>query len=489
MAVLKVLDVLLRGNTEIMERDLKKGETILKSFRSRVTSIFSTAIAGGGIAAAFLLPVQAAARMEQTAAAFEVLTGSMQDSKTLMGQLEKFGADTPFEFPELADSARKLLAFGTNTKDIVKELTMIGDISSGVGAPINQIAELYGKARVQGTLFAADINQLMGRGIPVLQEFAKQLGVDNEQVKKLASQGKIGFSELEKAFQSLTSEGGKFAGMMDKQSKTTLGKWSTLKDNIGAMLRPIGDAMLPTINSLFDSFNSIMPQMKSLVRQYLAPIAKAFVDAFKPGSALNGVVQMFGVTIIGLLPYLKAVAVTFSSLSNFVGGTVGRFIGLIAATAIVVKLSQQLVVVYRAMRTVLASMLAIKSAIAALDLKTALPKALAAGAVFAGIIAALTTLEKDVASVFGETGKAADEMERFAKAASMADKSLNPGSVKAGSQEDFEIKYGVKIQAPMNRLIEATEEGNGILDKINEAVGKFSGSISGAFGGAEEDFE
>jgi tape measure domain-containing protein len=112
----------------------------------------------------------------------------------------------------------------------------------GAGAPIGEIAELFGKAKVQGTLFAEDINQLVGRGIPVIQEFAKQLGVSEGEVKKLASSGKITFSNLNQAFIDLSSEGGAFFNMMQEQSQTTIGKFSTLKDNILAAALPIGEA-------------------------------------------------------------------------------------------------------------------------------------------------------------------------------------------------------------------------------------------------------
>jgi len=46
---------------------------------------------------------------------------------------------------------------------------------------------------VQGRLFGEDINQLTGRGIPVIQELAKQFGVSESEVKKLVEQGKVGF--------------------------------------------------------------------------------------------------------------------------------------------------------------------------------------------------------------------------------------------------------------------------------------------------------
>ena len=70
-----------------------------------------------------------------------------------------------------------MIAFGEAADSVPDTLHRIGHISAGIQAPVNQIAELYGKARVQGRLFAEDINQPTGRGIPIIQELAKQFGI------------------------------------------------------------------------------------------------------------------------------------------------------------------------------------------------------------------------------------------------------------------------------------------------------------------------
>ncbi len=163
--------------------------------------------ASAGLTGLLAWPLKLAANMETAEAQFATMLKSTVAAKTLLSDLQRFAASTPFEFPELADAARKLLAFGSIAGNIEGELTMLGDISAGIGVPIGELAEIYGKARVQGRLFAEDVNQLTGRGIPVIQEFAKQFGVTDTQVKKLVESGKIGFDQLEKALRSLTTAG------------------------------------------------------------------------------------------------------------------------------------------------------------------------------------------------------------------------------------------------------------------------------------------
>ena len=65
----------------------------------------------------------------------------------------------------------------------------VGDIAAGTNQDFNELAVVFGKAKVQGRLFGEDINQLTGRGIPIIGEFAKQFGVAEGEVKKLVSEG------------------------------------------------------------------------------------------------------------------------------------------------------------------------------------------------------------------------------------------------------------------------------------------------------------
>ena len=195
--------------------------------------------AGAAIGAIGAFGVQSAAGLESTHAAFTTMLKDGAKASALMDELNTFAAETPFEFPELADAGKKLLAFGVASNDIVPQLTKLGDIASGLGIPLGELSELYGKAKVQGRLYMEDVNQLTGRGIPVIQEFAKQFGVTEGEVRGLVEQGKIGFPELQKAIDGMTSSGGQFEGGMLRQSKTFSGMISTFQDNLGAFARKL----------------------------------------------------------------------------------------------------------------------------------------------------------------------------------------------------------------------------------------------------------
>jgi hypothetical protein len=87
--------------------------------------------------------------------------------------------------------------------------------------------------------------------------------VSDSEVKKLIESGQVGFPAIERAFINMTSQGGKFAGMMAAQSKTTNGLFSTLKDTIGEVFltlgTPINDAIRPMVEQAISLVQKLAP--------------------------------------------------------------------------------------------------------------------------------------------------------------------------------------------------------------------------------------
>ena len=171
---------------------------------------------------------------------FKTMLGSEEKAARLMDQLVKTAATTPFSMGDIANSAKQLLAYGLEAEKVNDTLIRLGDIAAGLSIPINDLAYLYGTTMVQGRLYTQDLNQFLGRGIPLMEELAKQFGVAESEVKKLVEEGKVGFPQVQQAIVNLTSEGSKFGGLMEAQSKTIAGQISNIEDQIEQMFNEIG---------------------------------------------------------------------------------------------------------------------------------------------------------------------------------------------------------------------------------------------------------
>ena len=255
MAIIAVLRTLVTADTKQFSSGMQraKRETMLFSSAMRTAQ---TALAGFVSLRAAGSIIKLAADFEQLSVSMEVMLKSAPKAQALLSDIKAFAAATPFELTELANSSKMLLAFGIESEKIIPTLGRLGDIAAGLNIPLGELAELYGKARVQGRLFAQDVNQLTGRGIPVIQQFAKQFGVAESDVRKLVETGKIGFKNLEEAFVSMTSQGGQFFGLMEKQSTTLAGRISTLKDAFAELGRTIGGVVAPALTKLAENLTT-----------------------------------------------------------------------------------------------------------------------------------------------------------------------------------------------------------------------------------------
>ena len=204
-----------------------------------ITSSIRNTIASAISVGAAMKAINSAADFEQTSIAFQTMLGDVDQAKALLQQLSDFAAATPFEFPEIATAGKQLLAFGVAADQIKGTLTTLGDIASGVSVPIGQLTNVFGQVKAAGKLMGQDLLQFTSAGIPIIEALATTMGKSSSEIKGMVEKGKVGFPEVQRALESLTSEGGKFHGMMAKQSTSLGGLWSTLSDTFGNLSRNI----------------------------------------------------------------------------------------------------------------------------------------------------------------------------------------------------------------------------------------------------------
>lgn len=210
------------------------GLSIIRSGLSRTismaTSLQGVLLGVGGTWAGVIKPMQIAGDYEQTQMAFTTMLKSAQKANDFLVQAQNMANDTPFEFPQLANASKKLLAFGWDAKSILPDLRTIGDASAGLGLGtkgIDEITLALGQMKAKGRVQGDEILQLTEAGIPATKILQEQLGLTADQVANIGNQS----IDADKAISALlTGMDKRFGGMMQNQAKTALGLISTLKD-------------------------------------------------------------------------------------------------------------------------------------------------------------------------------------------------------------------------------------------------------------------
>ena len=177
---------------------------------------------------------------EQTEIAFNTMLQSREKGNALMKEMVELAKNTPMQFSEVSKGAKQLLAYQVEAEKLTGTLSMLGDISSGLGVPISRLILVYGQVRAKGRLMGDDLRQFTEAGVPMIAMIAKNMGIAESAVADMVSEGKVGFKDVEKVLQDLTAQGGLFYNMMEEQSKTIPGQIAKLQDEIEQMFNSIG---------------------------------------------------------------------------------------------------------------------------------------------------------------------------------------------------------------------------------------------------------
>lgn len=247
----------------------QQGQSIENVF-NRIKSVASVAFAG--FTAKEIISTLGTVRGEfqQFEIAFETMLGNGQKTKGMISDLANLAATTPFDMKGVVNGAKQLLAYGFAANEITDTMRRLGDVSAGLGLNLQDLTWLYGTTMVQGRLFTRDLMQFTGRGIPLTEELAKQFGVTKDKVSELVTAGKVGFPEVKKAIESLTNEGGKFGGLMEKQSHSITGQVSNIKDTIEMAINDLGTQTEGLMNDALDITSTVIDHWKEIGEVILA---------------------------------------------------------------------------------------------------------------------------------------------------------------------------------------------------------------------------
>lgn len=196
-------------------------------------------------------------KQEQLNIAFSTFLGSAGKARILLAELTKFAIVTPFTPDQVNQAAKALLAFGVQGKEIIPTLKMLGDVSSGTGKDLTEMAIIFGQIRSTGRLMGQDLLQLINAGFNPLQIISEKTGTSVSKLKEEMEKGNISFQMVADAFKSATSEGGLFFNLMEKQSVSIGGKLSTVAGNIEEVFKNIFSATSGPLAEFVDKLGEI----------------------------------------------------------------------------------------------------------------------------------------------------------------------------------------------------------------------------------------
>lgn len=292
--------------------DISKLQSGLKTSSNSLTSFSKSMLKVGSVlTGAITVPAVAAAKQifnvgasfEQSRIAFETMLGSGKEAEKFLKDLRDFAARTPFEFVELQDAAKRMMAFGFSAKQVIPMLTSIGDAAAGLGIGsegVQRITLALGQMQAKTKVSAQEMMQLTEAGVPAWKYLAQAMGMSTSEVMKLAEKGLI---PADKAIRAILDGMSKdFGGLMAKQSQTALGALSNLSDELNALALDLSQALLPTAKELIATareavawFSALPDNVKTNIVQFVglaAAVGPVLVGISGLTSGISNVIKI-----------------------------------------------------------------------------------------------------------------------------------------------------------------------------------------------------
>lgn len=249
-----------KGNLNSLQGKLKQTNPVVATFTNKLASL-----AKGGIVVTIAKKlydlgkeaVNTAAKFETLAVSFEVLAGGAEAGQKLTNQIIELASKTPLTTEALSDGARTLLSFGEASEEVVNDLKLLGDITGGDAQRMQSLTLAFAQVGSTGKLAGQDLLQMINAGFNPLAIMSEKTGKSMAQLKDEMSKGLITFNDVKQAMIDATSEGGRFYGMMNKQSETLDGRLSTLSDTWGLVSKNIGEVFLPVAKAAVGALDAI----------------------------------------------------------------------------------------------------------------------------------------------------------------------------------------------------------------------------------------
>ena len=179
-------------------------------------------------------------QMESYETSLEAMLRSKEKADAMLGTFREMAATTPLTLGALAGGAQTMLGFGLASESVVPHLKAIGDISGGNAEKFSSLVLSFSQMSSVGKLMGQDLLQMINAGFNPLEEISRKTGKSIGVLKEEMSKGAISSKMVQDAFISVTQEGGRFNGMLEKQGQGLVGlqaqfqgAWETMLNNIG----------------------------------------------------------------------------------------------------------------------------------------------------------------------------------------------------------------------------------------------------------------
>lgn len=244
-----------------------EGERLDKVW-GKLAKTMTGALAGISIGGFVQKMFEVRSAFQDAESAMTLFLGSAEKSKSFMKDLQGYAWNNAFEFSDLVDQSKQLLAYGADVESVIPTIDKLSNVAIATKQPLSSLIDLYNKAKNIGSIDAIGLKQWAAAGL-VVTDVLKEMGVQTDS-------SKVSFDQMEKALNKVTAEGGRFHKQMETMMPNLSMSFGQLQDDIANMFNELG-------------------QKSEGIMKGAIEVASLLVDNYeKVGKTLVGIIATYG---------------------------------------------------------------------------------------------------------------------------------------------------------------------------------------------------
>lgn len=226
--------------------------------------------------------VEVRAQFELQNIALRSIIQNKEKADQIFAEVQQLALKSPFSIMQLNTYTKQMAAYGVEADKLVGTTKQLADVSAGLGVEMGRLILAYGQVKTANYLRATEVRQFTEAGLNITQELANYFTelngkmVTAGEVTEMITKRMVKFEDVAEVFKRVTSAGGMFYNMQEKQSEGLQGQIQRIGDAYSIMLNDIGKSnqgtiagVLATVRELIQNWRVVAEYIKMAARAYL----------------------------------------------------------------------------------------------------------------------------------------------------------------------------------------------------------------------------
>lgn len=226
--------------------------------------------------------VEVRAQFELQNIALRSIIQNKEKADQIFAEVQQLALKSPFSIMQLNTYTKQMAAYGVEADKLVGVTKQLADVSAGLGVDMGRLILAYGQVKTANYLRATEVRQFTEAGLNITQELANYFTelngkmVTAGEVTEMITKRMVRFEDVAEVFKRVTSAGGMFYEMQEKQSEGLQGQIQRIGDAYSIMLNDIGKSNQGTIAGVLATVRELIKNWR-VVAEYIKMAAGAYL--------------------------------------------------------------------------------------------------------------------------------------------------------------------------------------------------------------------